>query len=164
MHSEAVFGRRRAFPPPATLLRRPPSRGGRAMGRRRSRLGFFDLTCNEWVRAYTFAHAQALAARNGATALPGASFGETSLVAVSSGTCSASGVPRTVNGTGHSTFARTVPLTFGMNQPPNLSRAGSMGNYGECGNQRHHEVVAGAGQKVHLQKAPAATGYFSPPQ
>ena len=38
-----------------------------------------------------------------------------------------------------------------------------MGNYGECGNQRHHEVVAGAGQKVHLQKAPAATGYFSPP-
>ena len=39
-----------------------------------------------------------------------------------------------------------------------------MGNYGECGNQRHHEVVAGAGQKVHLQKAPAATGYFSPPQ
>ena len=38
-----------------------------------------------------------------------------------------------------------------------------MGNYGERGNQRHHEVVAGAGQKVHLQKAPAATGYFSPP-
>ena len=48
----ASFRRRHAFPPPATLPRRPPGRGGRATGRRRSRLGFFDLRGNELV-AYT---------------------------------------------------------------------------------------------------------------
>ena len=37
-----------------------------------------------------------------------------------------------------------------MNQPPNLSRAGSTGNDGECGNQHHHEVVAGAMVMVHV--------------
>ena len=48
----ASFRRRRAFPPPATLPRRPSSRGGRVTGRRRSAARFFDLHGNELV-AYT---------------------------------------------------------------------------------------------------------------
>ena len=39
----AGFRRRRAFPPPATLPRCPPSRGGRAAGRRRSAARFLRL-------------------------------------------------------------------------------------------------------------------------
>ena len=39
----AGFRRRRAFPPPATLPRCPPSRGGRATGRRRSAARFLRL-------------------------------------------------------------------------------------------------------------------------
>ena len=39
----AGFRRRRAFPPPATLPRCPPSRGGRVTGRRRSAARFLRL-------------------------------------------------------------------------------------------------------------------------
>ena len=49
----ASFRRRRAFPPPATLTRRPPSRGGRVTGRRRSAARFLRLDVQREVRAYT---------------------------------------------------------------------------------------------------------------